>query len=194
MLRGTDQDGRPRAGDRPERHPPRPVAQGGGPLAEAGGRRVNAATLRRRLGQMLADRLPDAWDHQMMPAQGGDRGNGARAQADFLIISPGGRCHFLFAKAPEDRWWDGDLRRVAAEAPTAAERDLISRLKRAGHAARPVWSIRDAVRALTSWGCRLRPPTAMPREGTLPGDRAGEPGAARRVLTLRWKEGARNGR
>lgn len=194
MRSGTNENPRSFAGDRQVNEPQRSAAAEACPPAGAGGRRVNAATLRRRLSQMLADRLPADWDHQVMPVGDAGRGEGAKAKADVLVISPGGKCHFLFAKAPEDRWWDGDLRRVAAETLTPAERQLILRLKRAGHAARPVWRIRDAVRALTNWGCRLRPPVTMQHEASLPGHRGKTPGDGRRVLTLGWKEGARDGR
>ncbi len=76
-------------------------------------------------------------------------------QPDVVIISPAGRCHFLFAKAPADRWWDGDLRRVAAEPLTERERTLIARLRKGGNGARAVWSAKEAARVLAQWGCAL---------------------------------------
>ena len=131
--------------------------------ARTGGRRRTAAALRRQIDEVLRSRLPEGWSHQMMPASVPAGESGAAPKPDVLVISPSGRCHFLFAKAPEDRWWDGDIRRVPAEPVTATERALIGRLRRAGHAVRAVWHRKEVLRLLANWGCRLQPDPASAR-------------------------------
>lgn len=90
---------------------------------------------------------------------------GENGKPDVVVISPAGRCHFLFAKAPADRWWDGDLRRVAAEPLTERERTLITRLRKGGNGARAVWSAKEAARVLAQWGCALMKGGSDPDEG-----------------------------
>lgn len=161
------------------------------------GRRTNAAVLRGQVREMLLNRLPAGWHLQVMPAAGSVSDVDEKAHPDILVISPAGRCHFLFTKAPEDRWWDGDIRRVPAEPLTAAERTLIGRLKRGGHSARPVWRPKDAARALASWGCKLHPEPAEPAE---PASAQSGVGAAKRTnpararLALELTEGTKDGR
>jgi hypothetical protein len=114
-------------------------------------RRVTAAALKQATARFLQAALPPGWSSQPLapPAPG-------TAAADLLVISPRGRCHFLFVRAPADRWWDSGPHAVPAEQLTAAEAGLARRLRAAGHRARPVWGSRDLARALNSWGCTLR--------------------------------------
>lgn len=135
---GQDQDSRP-----PER-------------AIAGGRRTTAKRVQVDVCQVLKFRLPADWVHCALPLAGSGTPR-KEASPHILVIAPTGRCHFLFAKAPPDQWWDGDIRRVPAEPLTREEDALIRRLRKAGHAARAVWTTKDAQRALASWGCRLSP-------------------------------------
>lgn len=143
---------------------------------------------------MLLNRLPAGWHLQVMPVAGSVGDVDEKAQPDILVISPAGRCHFLFAKAPEDRWWDGDIRRVPAEPLTAAERTLIGRLKRGGHAARPVWQTKDAARALAGWGCKLHPEPAGPASDQSGAGAARCINPARARLSLDLKEGKKDER
>lgn len=119
----------------------------------ASGRRVNAGLLRSLIGRMLKTRLPPGWTHQMISGAGARDVGGESGKPDVVVISPAGRCHFLFAKAPADRWWDGDLRCVAAEPLTESERALMARLRKGGNRARAVWSTKEAARVLAQWGC-----------------------------------------
>lgn len=118
-----------------------------------------------------------------------DQEAGPGRQADIVLISPAGRCYFLFVKAPRDRWWDGDLRRVDAEKVTEDERNLMTTLKRAGNGARAVWSTEDARRALTAWGCRLTSDREPAQTSAVGRPAAGPPQSAKRP-TLRFWRGA----
>lgn len=136
-------------------------------------RRTSAAALRERILALLADSLPEGWISQpLAPARAGHAGRPRQAAAasapaaDILVISPRGRCHFLFVRAPADRWWDGELHLVPAEQIGEAEAAMARQLRAAGHKARAIWGERDLWRALRSWGC----PAVPPRKG---GDRAG---------------------
>ena len=121
------------------------------------GRRTTAKRVQIDVCQILKGRLPADWVHCSLPLTESDNAPRKEASPHILVIAPTGRCHFLFAKAPPDQWWDGDIRRVPAEALTREEDALIRRLRKAGHAARAVWTTKDAQRALASWGCRLSP-------------------------------------
>lgn len=109
-------------------------------------RRTSAAALKQQILDFLGRALPAGWVAQ--PLQ-----RGAAAAADILIISPRGRCHFLFVQAPADRWWDGGAHAVPAERFPAAAARLARQLRAAGHRARAVWTARDLARALETWGC-----------------------------------------
>lgn len=148
------------------------------------GRRTTAAALRRQIDEMLLSRLPEGWSHQVMPASVAAGESGGPPKPDILVISPSGRCHFFFTKAPEDRWWDGDIRRVSAESVTAEEHALIGRLKRAGHAVRTVWHRREVLRHLANWGCRLCPDPASAPCGRNRSGAAGRAKPIRPKLTL----------
>ena len=160
------------------------------------GRRTTAGALRAQVGRMLVGRLPEGWEYQMIQESGASAARGERACADILVVSPRGRCHFFFAKAPADRWWDGDVRRVPAEPLTEAERSLIARLKYGGHAVRPVWTVSDAKKALWTWGCHLRPAPMPPDSKAV--DRLartrGEDGRDTYTLTLNLSKGINDDR
>ena len=128
----------------------------GSAQAFASGRRTTAKRVQIDICRSLKDRLPADWVHCPLPLTESETAR-KEASPHILVIAPTGRCHFLFAKAPPDQWWDGDIRRVSAEPLTREEDALIRRLRKAGHAARAVWTTRDARRALASWGCRLSP-------------------------------------
>lgn len=128
----------------------------GSAQAFASGRRTTAKRVQIDVCRSLKDRLPADWVHCPLPLAEPDTSR-KEASPHILVIAPTGRCHFLFAKAPPDQWWDGDIRRVPAEPLTREEDALIRRLRKAGHAARAVWTTKDAQRALASWGCRLSP-------------------------------------
>ena len=129
-------------------------------------RRTTAAALRQQILDFLGDALPAGWISQPLDQ------TGRPAAADILIISPRGGCHFLFVRAPADRWWDGGPRSVPAEDFPAAAVCLARRLRAAGHRARAVWSAQDLARALRAWGCApLRPVrlgVAVPKRQPLP--------------------------
>ncbi|HEY9538853.1 MAG TPA: hypothetical protein VIS03_14775, partial [Kiloniellaceae bacterium] len=76
-------------------------------------RRTTAAALKQQILDFLGDALPAGWVKQPLEQAG------APAAADILIISPRGHCHFLFVRAPADRWWDGGPHSVPAEGMTA---------------------------------------------------------------------------
>lgn len=149
-------------------------------------RRTTADLVSSEVSSLLASRLPLGWIHQSIPSAGAMEGGKGKALPSIIIISPAGRCYFLFAKAPADRWWDGDLRRVAAEPLTAAESALVTRLKRSGYGARPVWSTKDAVRVLASWGCKLRRMQATPAGKVCGSAGLARKTAARATLRLRF--------
>jgi len=127
-------------------------------------RRTTAAALKQQVLGFLAEALPAGWASQPLhhTAQGG---SAEAAAADILILSPRGRCHFLFVRAPADRWWDGGARSVPAERFTAAEARLARRLRAAGHRARAIWTAQDLARALQSWGCPLGRPVRFAGAG-----------------------------
>ncbi|WP_193370899.1 hypothetical protein [Pelagibius marinus] len=79
------------------------------------------------------------------------------------MISPRGRCHFLFVRAPADRWWDGGPKSVPAEEIGEREAEMARQLRAAGHRARAIWGERDLLRALRSWGCPLAPDAGVGR-------------------------------
>jgi hypothetical protein len=129
-------------------------------------RRTTAAALKQQATAFLAEALPEGWISQpLLPLGSGPAAEGRAtirplaagggAEADILIISPRGHCHFLFVKAPADRWWDGGPRSAPAETITDCEIEMSRRLRAAGHNARAIWSGRDLARALKSWGCPL---------------------------------------
>ena len=101
------------------------------------GRRTTANRVQIDICQVLKGRLPADWVHCALPLAEPDTPR-KEASPHILVIAPTGRCHFLFAKAPPDQWWDGDIRRVPAEPLTREEDALIRRLRKAGHAARAV--------------------------------------------------------
>lgn len=115
-------------------------------------RRTTAAALKQQILAYLGDALPAGWLSQPLDQAG------RASAADILIISPRGRCHFLFVRAPADRWWDGGPRSVPAEGVPTEALCLTRRLRAAGHRARAVWGAADLARALRSWGCApIRP-------------------------------------
>ncbi|WP_299393187.1 hypothetical protein [Pelagibius sp.] len=162
---------------------------------------MQAATVRRAIKDLLRRCAPNDWTVRMLPApasgdvagqgvdQAFDQGTGRGRQPDIVLISPAGRCYFLFVKAPHDRWWDGDLRRVDAEKVTEDERSLMITLKRAGNGARAVWSTEDAKRALAAWGCRLTP-DRQPAQPSAGGRQAAGPAQSAKRPTLRFWRGA----
>ncbi|NIA70234.1 hypothetical protein HBA54_16630 [Pelagibius litoralis] len=183
-------------GDRGFREAPGSRPRGSSPFCEGktAGRRVNAELLRSQIGSLLKGRLPDGWIHQAitpgMPLGQADE----KEHPDIIVISPAGRCYFLFTKAPADRWWDGDLRRVSAEALTVGESALMTRLKRGGYGVRAVWSIKDVERALANWGCTLRRgPAGLSREAARVGE-AGRKNSTRAKLGLRFDKENRDDR
>jgi len=112
-------------------------------------RRTTAAALKQDVLAFLAAGLPAGWISQPLAAGEGE------AAADILIISPRGRCHFLFVYAPADRWWDGGPRSVPAERFPVGALCLARKLRAAGHKARAIWGARDLARALEAWDCPL---------------------------------------
>lgn len=110
-------------------------------------RRTTAAALKQDILDFLGEALPAGWISQPL-----DQG-GRPAAADILVISPGARCHFLFVRAPADRWWDGGPHSVPAEGFPPEAVCLARRLRAAGHRARAVWNAQDLARALRAWGC-----------------------------------------
>jgi len=136
-------------------------------------RRTTAAAVKQRALAFLAEVLPQGWMSQPL-APGVGCGAPATAQtrrsiapscpaADILVISPRGRCHFLFVRAPADRWWDGGPKSVPAEKIGEREAEMARQLRAAGHRARPIWGERDLLRALRSWGCPLSPDIRVER-------------------------------
>lgn len=118
-------------------------------------RRTTAPALKQQILAFLGEALPAGWTSQPLEPT-----KGAPA-ADILVISPQGRCHFLFVRAPADRWWDGGPRSAPAEAFAAEAVGLARRLRAAGHRARAVWGAADLARALASWGCRPARPVRL---------------------------------
>ncbi|WP_340118013.1 hypothetical protein [Pelagibius sp. 7325] len=133
------------------------------------GRRTTAEALKQQVLAVLAEVLPAGWISQ--PLAGGE-GNptsaGEAGAGDILIISPRGHCHFLFVRAPADRWWDGGPRSVAAEVFSARDAALARQLRAAGHRARAIWNEKDLARALRAWGCPLQRPVALARNRPQP--------------------------
>lgn len=119
-------------------------------------RRTTAGLLKQQTLAYLARALPPGWTSQPLAPAPRPQGKGTAPSADILLISPRGRCHFLFVRAPADRWWDGGPRCVPAEKITAGDAELARQLRAAGHKARAVWGERDLLRALRSWGCPLK--------------------------------------
>lgn len=109
-------------------------------------RRTTAGGLKQQILDFLGEALPPGWMSQPLEP-------GGRAAPDVLIISPRGRCHFLFVRAPSDRWWDGGPHSVPAEGFAPEAVCLARRLRGAGHRARAVWGAPDLARALRAWGC-----------------------------------------
>jgi hypothetical protein len=131
-------------------------------------RRITGGALKQQMLDFLREALPAGWISQPLePA-------GRPAAADILIISPRGRCHFLFVRAPADRWWDGGPHSVPAERFPPEAVCLARRLRSAGHRARAVWGAQDLARALRAWGCvperavRFALPPAALRRPPLP--------------------------
>jgi hypothetical protein len=112
-------------------------------------RRISAAALKQEILVFLAGALPAGWISQ--PLAAGNR----ETAADILIISPRGRCHFLFVRAPADRWWDGGPHSVAAQSFSLDGICLARKLRAAGHKARAIWDAKDLARAFEAWGCPL---------------------------------------
>lgn len=158
-------------------------------------RRTTAMTVKQRALTLLAESLPQDWISQpLSPVPDYPAGKGATPpgpataecpSADILVISPRGRCHFLFVRAPADRWWDGELHSVPAEKISAEDAAMARRLRAAGHKARAIWGERDLWRALRSWGCPVtRPPGGATGAGMTPSSRAAAPHRSRPVLHL----------
>jgi hypothetical protein len=131
-------------------------------LSRPARRRVTRAALKQQVLDFLVEALPEGWISQPLasgpvrgPAPGGAGGRAAIGAGDGLVISPRGRCHFLFLRAPADRWWDGDLRTVPAEAFSAKDAQLARKLRAAGHQTRVIRCDQDLNRALKAWGCPL---------------------------------------
>ena len=131
-------------------------------------RRTTAAALKGATAAFLSEALPPGWVCQPL-APGSEAGKAG----DILVISPRGRCHFLFVRAPADRWWDGGGHSVPAERLTARDARMARQLRAAGHRTHAVRGAADLARALQSWGCPLHRPVRLPG---LPG--AGRPPAA----------------
>lgn len=129
-----------------------PVNQPVGQLSPS--RRTTAAVLKQQILGYLATGLPAGWTVQPLQRE-------QAAAADILIVSPRGRCHFLFVLAPADRWWDGGPHSVPAERFTAAQASLARRLRAASHRARAIWTAKDLDRALRAWGCPLAGPVRL---------------------------------
>jgi len=136
-------------------------------------RRTTAEVLKQQVLDSLAQVLPTGWISQ--PLASGAAGQGAGA-GDILIVSPRGHCHFLFVRAPADRWWDGGPRSVPAEVFSARDAALARQLRAAGHRARAIWNERDLARALRAWGCPLQQPVAFAHNRPKPAP-AATPGA-----------------
>lgn len=144
-----------------------------------GRRRTTAASLRHQILRYLVSALPDGWISQ--PLVPGDALADAVPESheragDILLISPRGRCHFLFVRAPADRWWDGGLHQVPAEPFSERDGRLARQLRAAGHKARAIWCQQYLERALRAWGCPLKRPVSFRCAGetsTLPGQAGG---------------------
>lgn len=119
-------------------------------------RRTTAAALKGAASAFLGEALPAGWVSQVLAP-----GRTAGAAGDILVISPRGRCHFLFVRAPADRWWDGAAYSVPAEKITAAEARMARQLRAAGHRARAIRGAEDLARALKAWGCPLTRPVRL---------------------------------
>ncbi len=135
-------------------------------------RRTTAAAVKQRALAFLAEALPRGWMSQPLAPGFAQGAAAARARAcpaasgpaaDILVISPRGRCHFLFVRAPADRWWDGGPKSVPAEEIGEREAEMARQLRAAGHRARAIWGERDLLRALRSWGCPLPPELRIER-------------------------------
>ena len=132
-------------------------------------RRITAAAVKQQTLAYRADALPAGWISQPLAEDAAI----PAAAGDILIISPRGRCHFLFVRAPADRWWDGGPHRVAAEAFSERDAELERQLRAAGHKARAIWGEKDLARALRAWGCPLQRPVAFAGKRTIPSVAAG---------------------
>ncbi|GAB4357149.1 MAG: hypothetical protein Kow00114_08540 [Kiloniellaceae bacterium] len=132
-------------------------------------RRITAGAVKQQTLAYLAAALPAGWISQPLAADAAM----PAAAGDILIISPRGRCHFLFVRAPADRWWDGGPHRVPAEAFSARDAALARQLRAAGHKARAIWGEKDLARALRAWGCPLQRPVAFAAQRTIPSVPAG---------------------
>lgn len=134
-------------------------------------RRTTAEALKQQVLAYLAEDLPTGWISQPLASGAGSSASAGAAEqgagaagagaGDILIISPRGYCHFLFVRAPADRWWDGGLRSVPAEVFSARDAALARQLRAAGHRARAIWNEKDLARALKAWGCPLQRPVAL---------------------------------
>jgi|GEM_PF-3882769 len=157
-------------------------------------RRMTAALLKQRSLAYLSAALPAGWTSQPLSPAPGRRGGGRAAAADILVISPRGRCHFLFVRAPADRWWDGGPRSVAAEKISEADAEMARQLRAAGHRARAVWGERDLLRALRTWGCPLSRAVKFDAAGSGSRQTAPLPASApRRTLHLSFCRGQADG-
>lgn len=146
-------------------------------------RRTTAAALKQQILAFLAEALPAGWTSQPLEPAGG------APVPDILVISPQGRCHFLFVRAPADRWWDGGPRAVPAEPFAVEAAGLARRLRAAGHRARAIWGAADLARALTAWGCQPPHPVRLDRRAVQAP--AAPPRPPRPILHLRsWRRGA----
>lgn len=151
--------------------------------ARAPQRRTTAAALKQQILAFLAETLPAGWTSQPLEPAGGT------PVPDILVISPQGRCHFLFVRAPADRWWDGGPRSAPAESFAVEAASLARRLRAAGHRARAIWGAADLARALTAWGCPPPHPVRLGRPAVQPP--VAPPRPQRPVLHLRsWGRGA----
>ncbi|MEQ8356716.1 MAG: hypothetical protein RH942_14330 [Kiloniellaceae bacterium] len=149
-------------------------------------RRTTAAAVQQETMTFLASNLPPGWTSQPLAPGGTDA-----PAADILVISPRGRCHFLFVRAPADRWWDGGPHSVPAEKITRSEDGLARQLRAAGHRARAIWCGRDLTRALKSWGCPLPRPLKRGHSVDGRGPRPPVCGPARPTLKLgAWRSPA----
>lgn len=117
-------------------------------------RRTTAAALKQQILDFLQEALPAEWISQPLDQK-------AEPAADILVISPRGRCHFLFVRAPADRWWDGGAHSVPAERLSPEAAGLLRRLRVAGHRARAIWGAADLARALRAWNCLPRRPVVL---------------------------------
>lgn len=119
-------------------------------------RRTTAAALKGATAAFLREALAPGWVCQ--PLGPGHEAGGA---GDILVISPRGRCHFLFVRAPADRWWDGADYSVPAERLTARDVRMARQLRAAGHRTHAVRGAADLARALQAWGCPLHRPVRL---------------------------------